>query len=749
MTPRTLRNWIWISLPAMLVWLVFVKWCCATAPSFDIHLVPTTAASGRMDPCPVFAYVTLGRQNAKLSGIADDSGTTWTAEANNEYSLDQTLGSISPSGSGTPRNISVRTGVSFNGGGAGSDTWFAEGTAGSLSQGEWAISGGTLYVRMPDDSDPDADTSDYALFASWDIADPGDGKELSYSTIQWQITLDGGATWPSQYRYIVDQRPQLNSKQIDLSGTTDTGNGNRPNGLSMGWVLPAGTHTISCTWTNSLGESTTETQGVTIAADTRTETTVNSAGGADYASLDEAIIAIEAAGFDDQLITVEGGHDEDIDTGEWTTTITLDNVVVAWDGNGARPVLNYIGTNTGGGGVVFGTSGDNTVFYGIDFVDATEDIVNGTYEAVVNARLGASSGTNTAFVSITADSINRGFNDNADGMLIQSCTVGETVASYTIKSDGNFDGQFCGIYLGNDFGPSVYESSTRFSSFEQALNFCWNRVEETLHTGVTTGTVQPSLKSTMRLANGGYYNVYGNYLINGDAFAGRVNPGEAIGTSCVRVDANYHGVREQMIVLDDALGVVWINGINEDATATQDKFINGGDGYSRRCLMAHNTGIQVREYVGYGGADDNGLNEDNVIAANLSKMNTGNPRGRFIQVAETDTYRNNVYDDDSSATTEFGRSFVNGSANTSFANTAALNALAWASGNQKVSFTFNSEYVPSADVSVTTEPGVHFDYYGHARDSTSYAGAVQSFGADGPPAETFQTFIPGVLIRQP
>lgn len=683
-----------------------------SAPSFTVHLTESSAT--RMDPCPVFAYVGGGRQSFPLSSnySPNNHGTTWTAEANNEYSLDQTLESYSLQQSGTARNIYVRTGAEFV---AAPDLFFAEGTVGALSQGEWGRSGGKLYVRMPDDSNP-ADGGIYALTGYWDTSDPGDGKDYSYSFIEWQVILANGATWPTQFRYITDPRT---GEQIDLSGTTDTANANRPNGMNMGWVLPAGTHTIRCKWTNANGETTTVDTQVTIAADTRTEYVVNSEDpGADYSSISQALS--ERSATNNTRLTVEGGHAENIGTGGWFDAITASNFVVAWDGLGARPAFTYNGSPAGSGGAVWGTSGEHTVFYGLDFYVGTGGVL--LDPNTQNIRLASSNGTNAAFVSMYADRVNKGFNNNNSGLLLQSNTIDETTFSYSFISDGNTGGQYNGVLLGNDFGPSYDESVVRLSSDENYINLCWNTITESL--GKT-------LKSTLRLANGGYYNGYGNKLVNGKAFFGRVNPQEAKGCSSVRFEANLCGQSEWIRFLDDALGVVAVNNVVDDQTADSDQFVTGADGFQKRCLAAHNTAVRCRQYVGWGGADDNGINEGNRIAANLCKLNTAAPRGRGVQFSLTDTYVNNVYDDDSSFTDVFAREFENGSVVDEMSDTAALNAKAWASGNQLASFTLDSEYLPSTDLSVTTEDGVIYDYYGVERDAISYAGAVASAPSDG------------------
>lgn len=590
-------------------------------------------------------------------------------------------------------------------------------------------------------------TSPCPVHAGIDIASSSTGDSSSWDQcrIMWQLEADGSAltNWPSKYRYVTDPRPGLNSKQIDLAGQTDTSNFNRPRGFNFGWVLTAGTWRIKCTVTNPEGSSTTTTSSdITIAADSRTEYTVQASGG-DYTTLAAALTARAAT--DDIAITIEDGHTETITAA--LTTVSGDNFVIRQAGTGTRPNISWDGS---GNANLLVLTGENHVVDGLQFTETTGDNANNVADvnlvaiqapgAIVNCLANGSSAGNyfREIFQVTG---------THDGNLLLNCSC---PYSERFSVSWGTGAQTIQSIIGGSYGASRDESTIRTTGSPDFVNTCW------------TDLLQDGLKSTLRYGSRNYLHAYGNKWEDGDNWCGIITGG-GIAASNVRIEANYAtgSVSATGIIMGVKSGL-------SDATACNNVAYEGpvqlylgfeADSFGDpkvNCRWLHNTlwyedGRNKAYVFGRETVGDSTFGSGNAVSCNLFGHADGaDLTGRASQLSDDIVaFVDNVFPATTPNAIALMEAFDSSGSPTIYDTAAEINAgETWASGNTEKDVTLDASYVPSDPTSVTTASGVYDDYFGTARSSTSWAGAVGSE----PVSESqglFNAFIPGVLIQQP
>lgn len=206
-----------------------------------------------------------------------------------------------------------------------------EGAAGSLAAYEFdyadndSLGFSTWYVRLPSGAAPPALTCTVV----WDESDVGDGSDLQDCTSEWRVASCPESGWRDQYRVYHDWKW---GEDVDLATETWTDERtSRIQGFAFGFVAEAaGDYVVENRFTNTSGEQTVSQWTFTVAAEARTKYTVNSAGGADYTSIDAACTAGR------QWIEVAGGHTE---SKAGAITSIPSECRIEWDGTGAKPLI--------------------------------------------------------------------------------------------------------------------------------------------------------------------------------------------------------------------------------------------------------------------------------------------------------------------------------------------------------------------------------------------------------------------------
>lgn len=230
----------------------------------------------------------------RANGVALNKGNDWGSLANNGW----TVGCLQSEGVSFHSILAQLTGAADDPDSKTmtADFWvrLPEGSDHtSLAPGEWKVAnvGGELriYVRRTDGANPNGLTDD-SLLLDYDMSSTGVPGEESHwhKCIVWAVpTIEGGlANWPARYRTTTDPRRwDHDDDQISLA-TKDY------RGWGRGYVLMAGTHSITWHVINQLGEHAQVTVPVpTIAADTRTPLVVAPSGG-DYTSVPALLTAV-------------------------------------------------------------------------------------------------------------------------------------------------------------------------------------------------------------------------------------------------------------------------------------------------------------------------------------------------------------------------------------------------------------------------------------------------------------------------
>lgn len=662
--------------------------------------------------------VTLSGQGGSTNVGGSSPG--WTSSTGSEYTLDTAVDQLAAS---VPNHCRLRLKEGSGLSGAHLD----RGAAGSLAAGEFDIVGETLHVRLSDSSNPDsASASDVVL-----------EYELYPSAlhIAWEVNSSGSGVgnWGSRYRYSTDPRSETSSQQIDHAGKQSSGNG--PCGMGYVWCFDvADTYTISATVTNTDGDATTETSsGIDVAADSRTYYTVGS--GQDYASVVAAVA--DLTGTDDIGLTVDDGHTENATAGQ---IISDDNWRIHTETtSGTKPVLTYSDATDTGFVDFFDITGENFVSERIALAESTGNTGNGTGGTIAINGWNVT-GINSAFIEgeIQGDAstyrLYSGYvTDGCVGMLVLNCETEYTYGYSVIR--GNTTSADTVAVLGCTFGPSSNESVIRILGGTVYFTVAWNDI---------TGDQS---KSNIRVFGGRWGTIYGNSGVDGDNWVGS-QLATTIAVRNMRIESNkFTGIISAAGILAGIIqGVDGVFACNNLAKSTADAYLSlgnnleeesSGEGYKKRGIsLSHNTIVGEDGFAGEDfllGGTTNGqiYHGRNRVVNNLFvHEDPADKTGYFVDVGTgIATYTGNVWPATQTNLTAFAHIYtgVNGSGGAytgSPADLSAWNALSFVGTDTETDVTLDADLIPDSPTTVTTEPGVHYDYFGNARDSTSYAGAV-------------------------
>lgn len=728
---KVIRNWIILG-ALSIASMAMACQCFAGAPTIVLDIPSSTAT--RMEPHPLHAGIDWASSDAGESDTANLGGAAWTNTTGSEYGLNASL-----------KSLSVYKGIYHITEGAGlSNAELTEGTAGSLAAGEWDVVGGVLHIRLSDSSNPNsAAASDITVYSEY---------TADQMRIMWRlIGVTGSASddIPDKYRYVTDPRPRLNSRQIDQTGD-DTSNFNRPRGFNFGWIVVAGEWQIEATAINPSGYTVTATSStITVAADSRTEYTVQAIGG-DYTTIAECLAddplttGTVIAARDNIRITVEDGHTETITAG--FTDVTGDNFYICQAGTGTRPHVSWNGNLSGGSDVIFEMQGENSVLEGFEFTELSGRIASGADEVQVTTNWDTSA---VVYCHCNGSSGDYRFNNaymgwsDVRGFLILRCSTDYT-RDYSQNNQSNNDVENITL-SGCTFGPSSNESTVRTVGGPVGYNVCW------------CSLTNDGSKSAFRLPADDHIHGYGNVFTNGDNWTGAAGP-SGTGVDFVRMEANYASGDSSAAapILGIRSNVQYATACNNIVKGPQYVQLSLGnnidDGVTKEkeyLNFLHNTQISEDGHTGsyWTGGTTNGqtYHNDNLVQANLMSHADGNDLNGFLVIIGDDVadFVDNVFPATTSIAA-FARVYVGTSIDHSDSALANFNAETWAWSNTEADVSLSADFEPQSSNPVDTAPGTYDDYFGNARESTSEAGAV-----DGPPALTYQTFIPGVLIRQP
>lgn len=664
----------------------------------DLFVHTPTAA---MEPCPVWACVDFGLRKWQIGSTTYG----WTNTTGSEYSLDVGLSTLGLDGTSAVSNVEVKEGFDL------SDAFLTEGSGtGALNAGEWFLDGDTLHVRLSDDTNPESSSAD-AVLVSFDVGTTGDSEGPQDCSIDWWLTGDT-SNIPSRYYQVTDPRSQLRNRACDVRGTAG-GTGNGPHGMAFSWILPAGTYQINAKVTNSSGtEYTLTSSDVIIAADTRTEYTVGSDPGDDYSTL-AAAVAAQGANSNIRL-SYENGHTENVTS---NLSPSGNNWVIACATEGGTCEVDWNGATTGTN-AIFAFDGDNVVVEGIRLGKAVATALSGTY--VIRGFV--MNGTEYAFSNCSADG-SPGSEQISEFHYCGSST------GYILGLNGNvpatyrytliLGGDDFVHFVGGTYGPSYEESTFRAQSHNQYCN--WFMVEAQEGGDLDDGG--SSSKSSLRMSTLCLGSVYGCELAGTQCWVGRTNPGvSGEGSQCVRIEA----CNMKIYVREDAQDITFANCASVDGSQWWDLgYDTITQGVTRNVKVLHCTGENFRFLLcaTAQGEDEFDTSNPYRVAANVWKPGAAVDTRYFSIGTNVAEVVNNQFND-VAASDVFGRIFLAGVVDHTVADVTALNLESWASGNVEDAFTLDSTVVPSSPQTVSTEPGVVYDFFGATRSGTSWAGAV-------------------------
>lgn len=590
------------------------------------------------------------------------------------------------------------------------------GTVGSLAAGEFAYSGKQIYYRSRSSADVETLTT-YTRFGVSSTG-TGDNEEWHLASVSWSVD----AVLDDAYRYTTDERT---GDQIDLT-QPDT-----IRGYSAGWVLPAGTHTITCKAKLPDGTEITQTEQVTVAADTRTVVPVGA--GEAVTTLADAVGTNGATA--NIAYALQDGHVEDIST---TQVISGDNARIYHGGTGTRPKLTCTALNSD----MIRFSGTGQVVEGID-IEALADLgtlsnnnfceMQGQQTALVDVQdvtNGAFGATNNRFDNFSSSTGNTQWGGSF--CLILNCHVDQTKDyTFTMGSKTFQHSYYAIVFVGGQYGESSNESIIRFTAqaYGCTVNYC-----------LLDFTRDTNPKSTLRLvgqSNGHMANSRGHYSYAVKHLASASNAADLrigsttsgkndiYGTEIVRVEANL--IKNVTVSFQKSAFKTAVTGCvidNEPSVCVGMKSPGGSPWFWNDDVVVVGNTLKRGDTNSFDVILQSNTGTTNIFRANLGAVGTtaqyiyDSIENDFLTTDPSD-YTDNVFDADTGTLT-FARHRGTGY------TLAQWNALSWMGTDQQVSFTLNADYEPSTPTTVATPTslGMHDDYFGRTRGATSWAGAL-------------------------
>ena len=613
----------------------------------------------------------------------------------------------------------------------------------------------TLYVRLPDGTDPDTKASGYITAQMWEpytAGTPGslgateyslgDHDSLGYDTlyvsfspsvyethhldymvgttgtangtdwekcrIQWGVS--GGSWVSSVHQNVTDPRTAA-SIDFETVGSLQ--------GFSAAWVLGAGTWTITCRITNANGAQTTLTDTVVVAADTRTEYVVDSGAGGDYLTLAAAVSARGAT--DNVLYTIEDGHTETVSA---SIEVSGDNAMIAARGTGSEPVFSSALNDEW---LTFASGSEGFILQGVTFTptaDLSSNVVirsSGSFWGVVDCHFngGWGGGSNRCAGLIKGG----GSNSEIQGShnLSLNCTASGGTRTYSWfldnKSSGSaFESYLCSNVTGCQFVASENESIVRVTGLPHYVNVTYCDLDFSL---------DASPKSCLRLIaalnsnrKGYALHAWRNTLVNGLDWFGSDK------TSIYRVSSN-------LLSYPDT-GNPGRAGGGERCAFVSNVVLNAAFGHGA-CYGPwdqSNYAMWCCNTVYYTANSNDGFSfftnpaDNNAGSSVRGNLVLDDGVGTVVRFMDCGVYGLGITDIGDnvcgSTPTEWG--VVD---NTTYTTLANWNASGFTDGDSEVATTLNGSYVPNPATGVTLPAGVIDDYTGSDRSATTTAGAVE------------------------
>lgn len=622
---------------------------------------------------------------ASLSREKVTAATDWTqSPANtNEYYY---------SGASLSANTLYKVRAAILSGGVGIK--MREGTVGSLSTFGYgwgdndSLGADTLYIRMDDSLAPAINE----VIVSWDESSFGDSNRDCDGKIEWWLDLTDGdtatavAAWDTNLRYTTDQRT---GNTIDMAGSVPTATADSVyQGSCYIACLPAGTLSLKCKFTNGSGETTTATQSITVASDTRTVKTVQASGG-DYTTIAAAIAAAAA----NWRIEIEDGHTENA-----STQIQLDAEGVHVKALGTASI-SHTGTQR-----LLQLRQDHCTIEGVTFTttqnngDPAIQVFRPDNCAVVNCIFEAPSSTQKFSDIISMENNNQ--TTTRYGFLLQGCSA-EAWGDYGFGGNVNQGSYLDLMLIGNDFtgdltidatGPSANESVFRDVGNFHSQNYLYNKVREMSKDGIRVTQAQHTL-------------VHGNYFLDGV-----LRIGESGNTRHKAYETRITGNLFVRNAATSGLACISLNAGIDGCTATDNVIqvdtVTTIDGISGNA----SPGSDTTHFAGYRG------HTDIHVYHNTIEMKAGNQNAILGTGGTVGTYTIGCEAKENQVLTHAG-----------YAGTE-ITANAWTvANNDTATGTLNDSFYPSVDPSsATTQTGSFATYYNVVRDTTSFRGATGS-----------------------
>ncbi|QOV88005.1 PKD domain-containing protein [Humisphaera borealis] len=367
---------------------------------------------------------------------------------------------------------------------------------------------------------------------------PSPGGPLNGNSPQAVLKLVGGASGVAGMPVVVNavdsivpNSPLFAKYQWDFGDPT--GGYNRLPGWTAGHIYDnPGTYTVRLTVTDANGKSSTATQSINVAADTRRTVYVDAASGSDNnpGTITAPIRSFDrASDFATNNVKILFKRGQSWNTNYWMS-ITGDNVYVGAYGSGANPVLNVVSNKTAI--QTFGGS-DRTVIENLTF-DSPYKAGNLANKVGVNGIFAG--GTNLAIRGCTFLNVDDGVNANQQprGFIFQDndAPLLTGVRGYMLWAEGQDI-----VILGNSAANSTREHNLRIKDGDRLL------VAYNSFTNISRESIdkQDIRKGTIQMQRGSWAYIYGNSVKDGPM---RIGPrGEATEpastrTSWVVVDNN-------------------------------------------------------------------------------------------------------------------------------------------------------------------------------------------------------------------
>jgi hypothetical protein len=560
----------------------------------------------------------------------------------------------------------------------------------------------------------------FPVFAALDYgaSSTGDGSSWDQCLIKWSLSRAGGlGPWPAKYRYVDDPRPGHEGVQRDLSY--------EGRGFNMAWLLTEGTWTITCTVTNpSRNVTPIASAPIVVAANTRTKRYVNSATGVDdtshgtsagnpYATLAYAFSRHGSA--DNYEYVLAGGHVED--RGGSSISSNSYNAYIRWDGVGDKPLLRW--TTEGSYPSIVSVHGNSQgqVWEDVRLADASSAAtlvhgfdVSGSYCGFVQCEgIGSASGNRL-------NNFIRPGGPAPTGVMALGCITGATRGySLVYTSDRTYHHH---AVTGCDFGLSTNESVIRTNAPVVKMNVLYSRL------------TQNGSKSCLRFVAGEYQHAYGCRMHDGEAWLGRVDPSGDHHSDIVRFEANHMsgfasaGANIDVRGSDGSYMTIANNVVTDSTSVPIDVGTEGNGGLHEYIRILCNTINTAHPAAGLKAANHPSIRL-NEARANLVVLANPSARlnyGRFVDVGSNGwtAFTDNVYTP-KSLTPQNNFAFVDGAGIATLSNWLAQ---AFVSNEQEVNTAIGADLSPNPATTISTPDSVYDDYYGNARGTTSWAGAV-------------------------